>query len=723
MSQENDNLLAIFLEEAKDLLSVFSSTIQQWSKDLNNKHYFIDLKRDLHTLKGGARMVQQPELSALAHELESFCETLEHPGIQVDKIAYELVCQGLDQMHAMLESISKNEKVLPSDYLINKFKEKNLNESKKSIEQPQSLEAKPGEPINNQVTNEVIRVRADLLEKLNSLSIENNILRVNLGHHIDNFNTNLGEIYQLIKVLQEKIRMTPPEINFRVTSEMMALMNVCKALSQIHSNVESILIQQGRVALELQNKLIDTRMVPFDSVVPRLSRVTRQVASEVNKKVDFNVLATEGEIDRNLLEHLIPSLEHLLRNAIDHGIETPEVRIQVGKSENGKINLRFFRKGNDAGIEISDDGAGINVREVRKKAIRLGLILKDTNISDEEVIRYILEPGFSTRETINEISGRGVGMDVVNTVVKGLGGNLIIESKFGIGTKFIIKLPFTTSMNRALLVVIQGQTYGVLLSNVENIVLLTVKQVKELLNKSTAVFSYNNKEYQVKYLGAALGVLESPMFSNLKESFPVLLFDFPDYKAALLVDSLAGSQEVVVQTLGPQFKLMDTFSGATLLADGRVIIILDVYSITAKSAKLLMEAAEEQLLRKKQYTIMVVDDSVTIRTVTKNFLERHKYIVTTAKDGLDALDKIKIEKPDVILLDIEMPRMDGFKFAENIRSQPAFSNIPIIMITFCAGEEQRNLASKLGIQKFMSKPYQELELLNTIKQLLEDNQS
>jgi chemosensory pili system protein ChpA (sensor histidine kinase/response regulator) len=719
MSQESDDLLKIFIEEARDLLDALAVTIQQWSLDLTNKSVFLDLKRDLHTLKGGARMVNQLELSALVHELESLSEALGQGNIPADRQAYDLVCAGYDQMNIMLDAIAKREKIIPADLLINQFKKKfnqviSMGENSPSSEEKEIVAIAP----NPHTVSDIIRVRADLLEKLNNLSIENNIIRVNLDHHADNLNTGLGEINQLIKTLQEKIRLAAVG-NLKVTSEMMALLNACKNLSGIHSNIESLLLQQSRIALELQDKLADTRMIPFTSVVPRLSRITRQVASEVNKIVDFNVLIAEGEIDRNLLEHLIPSLEHLLRNAIDHGIEPPEVRTKLGKPSNGKIDLRFFRIGNDAGIEISDDGAGLNVDAIRKKAIKLGILAENVMVSDEEVIRYILEPGFSTREDVSEISGRGVGMDVVNTVVKGLGGNLAIKSHPGHGVKFIIRLPFTTSMNRALLVVIQGHTYGILLSNVDSIVLLNTREAKKYLSKKTAIYNYNDKEYQLKYLGAALGIQEKPIFSNIEENLPVLLFDFPGFKAALLVDSLAGSQEVVVQTLGPQFKLMDTFSGATLLADGRVIIILDAYVITAKSSIKQMVETESLTLKKKPAVVMVVDDSITIRTVTKNFLERHKYIVMTAKDGLDALDKLTTQKPDIILLDIEMPRMDGFQFVEKMRSQKKFSTIPIIIITFCTGEAQRNLATKLGINTFMSKPYQEPQLLKTIEDLLE----
>jgi len=736
----NEELLNIFLEEAKDLLDATSATIQTWSADLNNKTCFSDLKRDLHTLKGGARMVGLSQLSALAHELESLCEALIAGATAIDRSAYELVCAGQDRMSVIIEALMKHESPPDTVDIINQFKQrmgksdtaadakKVESQSKKdpetkpevSKENSTAEEKKTAEKAKTEAASEVIRVRADLLEKLNNLSIESNIIRVNLGHYVDNFNTHLTESLRLTKTLQEKIRSLPREVDLRVNSEVLGLINTCKNLAQIQSNIESLLSQQSRIELELQDRLVDTRMVPFKSVVPRLSRITRQVATELKKKVDFAVVQAEGEIDRNLLEHLAPSLEHLLRNALDHGVESPAARLQSSKPEVGTINLRYFRMGNEACIEISDDGSGINPEAVRRKAVKIGLLSEDAILSDEDIIRYILEPGFSTREEVSEISGRGVGMDVVNTVVKGLGGNLSIESRLGNGTRFTIRLPFTTSVNRALLVVVQGQTFGILLSNIDSIVLLNAKQVKENLNKNTPVVQHNNKDYQLKYLGATLNLQDKPNLTNInKESLPALLFNFSDYNAALLVDSLAGSQEVVVQTLGPQFKLMDIFSGATLLADGRVVIILDAYSITSRAIKRVSDAIEIRGPVKKQPTVLVVDDSVTIRTVTKNFLERHKYTVITAKDGYDALEKLEQGNPDIILLDVEMPRMDGFQFAEKIRGDANTAQIPIIMITFCAGDEQRSHATRLGIDRFMSKPYQEPELLETIETLLE----
>lgn len=743
MNALNQELLDIFLEEATDLLNQISITIENWSTDLNNKALFADLKRDLHTLKGSARMVNQSDLSALAHELESFCEFLLSGFVETNKNAYDLICKGQDRMHIIVENLRKKEKLPDTKDILNLLLAARSvtgtdtdtavtpNSNTRLLTHPSAL---PTQPLSSDAQDEthhspkvkiedsnqnMIRVKANLLEKLNNLSIEINITRVNIGHFIENFNTQLAEAIRTLKMLQEKMRGIPKEYNFQGASEIQGLTIIFKMLSQTYANIDALISEQARISLELQERLVDTRMIPFDSVIPRLSRITRQISDELKKQVDFSVLQTEGEIDRNLLEHLIPSLEHLLRNSLDHGIELPSIRIKAKKPEIGKITLRFFRAGNDACIEISDDGAGIDAAAVRKKAVSLGFLSESTILPETELIRYILEPGFSTREAISEISGRGIGMDVVNTVVKGLGGNLSIGSILGQGAKFTIRLPFTTSINRALLVMAQGQTFGILLSNIEAIILLEAGTIKTNLHSNDPIIYHNDIEYQLKYLGSVLDIEDWPIFNNLKSNLPVLLLKFSNYNTALVVDGLAGSQEAVVQTLGPQFKLMDTFSGATLLADGRAIVILDTYAIVSKANKKMNEISEITLPSNTKPNVLVVDDSLTIRTVTKNFLERHKYSVQTAKDGLDALEKMERQKPDIILLDVEMPRMNGFQLVENIRQNVKYSNTPIIMITFCAGEEQRLHAKKLGVEKFLSKPYREQELLEIMTHLLE----
>ncbi len=713
---ESETLLDIFLEEARDLLDAMSALLQQGSLELDPKQWILDLKRDLHTFKGGARMINQTALSTLAHASESLCDAMlssDHPVQQGD---YDLMCASQDRMNKIVECLNTKTDLPAIDDLLKAFNQ-GVALSPESYKSP----VPSATPSTLQRPNDLMRVRADLLEKLNDLSIENNIMHVHLSHYMDHFNAQVAEMVRVTKSLQEKMRVLPKGIDRSMTSEIIGLLNLCKDLTQLHANVESLLTRQTNVALELQNRLVDTRMIPFSSVLPRLGRITRQVSDELHKNVALKIFEVEGEMDRNLLENLIPSLEHLLRNAIDHGIESPAVRAQSNKPAVGKIGLRFFRRGTEACIEISDDGAGLQLEAIRRKAIALGFMSETTKLSEENIIRFILEPGFSTRETIGAISGRGLGLDIVNTVVKGLGGNINIETKENSGTTFVIRMPFTTSMNRALLVTVQDQTYGVFLANVERVVLLNSKQMTENLKQDSPVIYFESKEYNLKYLGASLGIKDKPTLSNDKENLPVLLFNFPDYKAALLVDALFGSQAVAIQTLGPQFKLIDVFGGATLLADGRPVVMLDVYAITSKGKGPWPATKDPSLPEKKRPVVMVVDDSLTVRTVTKNFLERYRYQVITAKDGIEALEKMDRTKPAILLLDLEMPRMDGFEVAEKIRSQAAFMHMPIIMITFCVEEAQKAKAKALGIDRFIKKPYQESDLLEMIEYFLEKN--
>lgn len=727
MSQNNENeeLLNIFLEEATDLLNSLSSILQKWSKDIDNKAYSGELKRDLHTLKGGARMMNQSDLGALAHELESLCEGIVTDKVLHDRKTFDVIYAAVDRMTSMIDALSKKQPVPDTQELMIQLKQMmNAPETQKPVKplppaEPQKTEKKESDEIL--LKSEVTRVKSELLEKVNNLSMEDNVLRVKIRQQISIIGQELETLLVLTKKLQTQFiqdNKLIDEAGFVKCIE--ELVGTNKHLFQTNANVDALLLKQARVGVELQERMINTRMVNLESIVPRLARMTRQIAAELNKKVDLNVVQSEGEMDRGLLEHLIPPLEHLIRNSIDHGIENPETRISSNKSEVGQINIRFFRSGNSMDIEIQDDGAGIDVEKVKKKAIDLGLLTKDLPIEDKDAILYILEPGFSTREVITEISGRGVGMDVVNTTIKALGGSFSISSKKGLGTKIVIRMPFTVSVNRAIMVMANNKTYAILLSNIEVMLNLDSKKLQEAFQSNNPSIVHNGHPYQLKVLNTVLKIKEK-MDLTKKKSFPVLIFNLPDVRVALLVERLIGSEEIVLQSLGPQFKLMESFAGALLQADGSIVVVLDVYSIATSQDKKTMDANQNKVLKNPQIKparILVVDDSVTIRSVTQNFLEHHHYQVMTAKDGVDALKKLKTDIPDLILLDVEMPNMNGFELAEILKNDPNLNTIPIIMITFRSAEDYKKRAYNLGVKHFIAKPFEEADLLSVINELL-----
>jgi chemosensory pili system protein ChpA (sensor histidine kinase/response regulator) len=475
--------------------------------------------------------------------------------------------------------------------------------------------------------------------------------------------------------------------------------------------------------------LMKTRMVPFARMVPRLRRIVRQVSNELGKQVELEVNNADGEMDRSVLERLISPLEHMLRNAVDHGLETTEGRIAAGKSEVGSIHLNLSRDGSDVVIRLVDDGAGINIEKVRAKAIERGLLEKDAHLPDKEIVQFILQAGFSTAEQVTQISGRGVGMDVVNSEIKQVGGTVVIDSQPGKGTEFTIRLPFTVSVNRALMTRVGEALFAIPLNSIEGIVRVSTNNLRELYKQENPVYNYGGREYQLEYLGH---LLRDDNLSNLpdaNEPMPVVLVR-GSQPAAIQVDTLMGSREIVVKALGPQFNSVVGVSGGTILGDGSVVIILDlpnmmrhVNSIEYKQHMEIEHQAEAQLAAPVDdavISILVVDDSVTVRKVTTRLLERQGYEVRTAKDGVDAMEILQDYKPAVVLLDIEMPRMDGFEVATQMRHSSTLKHIPIIMITSRTGDKHRERAMAIGVTDYMGKPFQEEKLLGAISQITEN---
>lgn len=417
----------------------------------------------------------------------------------------------------------------------------------------------------------------------------------------------------------------------------------------------------------------------------------------------------------------------MLRNAVDHGVETPAQRAEQHKPETGRILLSLAREGGDILLRLADDGRGIDLPKVRAKAIDRGLMASDAELSDHDVMQFILQAGFSTAENVTQISGRGVGMDVVASEIKQLGGSMMIDSQSGVGTQFTVRLPFTVSVNRALMVQLGLDSYAIPLNTIEGIVRVSPFELEHYYSHPEARFEYAGENYQVRHLGAILSADLGPKLEGQMLPLPVILVRSGQNTMALQVDGLMGSREIVVKSLGPQFAAVQGISGATVMGDGSVVVIIDPHALVRREMALLADPRPRHALGRDapkpeapevHKTVMVVDDSVTVRKVTSRFLEREGYNVLTAKDGVDALQLLQEEVPDLMLLDIEMPRMDGFEVAKNIRSSSRLKHIPIIMITSRTGSKHREHALSIGVNDYVGKPYQEEALLKVMQGLL-----
>jgi len=610
-------------------------------------------------------------------------------------------------------------------------------------------EVEPGRRTSTGEPREQVRVSAALLEQLVNLAGESSIIRSRVEQGMNDFSTSLEEMETTIERVREQLRRleieTETQVLFRQETtqgkdyeefdplEMdrySQLQQLSRSLSESASDMlvlketlafkaregETLLLQQARVNTELQEGLMRTRMVPFSRLLPRLRRTVRQVARDLGKECDFQVYNAEGELDRNVLERMVPPLEHMLRNAVDHGIERPEVRRGYGKPANGRIDLRLSREGGDVVIEIADDGAGIDIESVRAKAVERGLMTADARLRDDEILQFVLAPGFSTAKSVTQISGRGVGMDVVHSAVKQLGGSISIMSIPGKGTRFTVRLPFTVSVNRALMVSIGEDQYAVPLNTIEGIVRVSGAELAQLYQPDGGGFEYAGVPYRVRYLGSFIG--RDYVSLSDRGAVPVVLVRSGDRAVAVHVDGVQGSREIVVKSLGPQFAGVGGISGATILGDGSVVVILDLVAlIRAQTAPTVANGALAGVVDRPT-CVMVVDDSVTVRKVTSRLLERQGMDVMVAKDGVEAMAMLQERRPDIMLLDIEMPRMDGFEVARQIRHDERLSKLPIVMISSRTGSKHQERAAELGVNRFLGKPFQESDLLATIEELV-----
>ncbi|MGH8142563.1 MAG: hybrid sensor histidine kinase/response regulator, partial [Steroidobacteraceae bacterium] len=608
----------------------------------------------------------------------------------------------------------------------------------------------PGrEPVVAADRVEMARVSAELLDQLLNNAGEVSIARARLEQQLGAIEFNLGELSRTVTRLKEQLRKleieTEAQILHRHEAEpghraefdpleldrYSSIQQFSRALAESTSDVGSIqgllenligeaqnlLQQQSRTVTELQNGLMRTRMVSFQRHVQRLARIVRQAAADTGRHAELLVDGASGEFDRQVLERMLPPFEHMLRNAVVHGIESPEARRAAGKPETGHISLSLKREGAEFIVEVADDGAGMDLAAIRDKGVALGLIRADQELSDEDVMQLVLEPGFSTATSLTQQAGRGVGMDVVAVEIKKLGGALHMESTPGRGTRFTIRLPFTLAISHALVVRTGDEYYALPLPTVEGVVRVTRDEVAAHLRADGATFNYGGNKYRLQPLALYVGMEPSPL-PEQDVTIPLVLVRAGEHSTGLVADELIGSREIVVKAVGAQISGIRGISGATILGDGRIVIILDIGALVRAEWRGRAAPTVTRDKTDRRTFVLVVDDSITVRRVTQRLLERNGMRVLTARDGMDAVALLADNLPDVILLDIEMPRMDGYEVAAHVRNDPRLQDIPIIMITSRVGEKHRARAIELGVDDYLGKPYQESQLIDAITPLV-----
>jgi chemosensory pili system protein ChpA (sensor histidine kinase/response regulator) len=755
-ASQDQELLDIFLEEAGDIVESTGVAMSRWRGEPNNGLEVENLLRDLHTLKGGARMVEIAAIGDLAHELEFLYESVSAGVLPPGGALFALLQKGHDQLAQMLDTVRAGQSPAQATALIETIRSFTSPAPEPQVPSaPAAAEAAAVSAERGQA--DMVKVPAEVLDTLGNLAGETSIIRSRIEQQVNDTQAALQEMEITLERMRDQLRRLDIETQARLLSRQATepdglgydefdplemdrhsqlqqlsrglfesasdLLELKETLTIRAHDAQALLMHQARVNTDLQEGLMRTRMVPFGRLLPRLQRIVRQVASELGKDVAFDIGNADGEMDRSVLERMIAPLEHMLRNAVDHGLEPVEARLAAGKPAQGRISLNLVHEGSEVVLEMSDDGAGVPLAAVRHKAIKRGLLDPASDVSDHDVLQFILQPGFSTAAKVTQISGRGLGMDVVHEEVKQLGGSMTIDSSTGSGTTFRIRLPFSVSVNRALMVQCGEELYAVPLNTIEGIVRVPPAELEARYQVPGARYLYGGQQYELRYLGDLLHCGKRPSLLSQTLPVPLLLVRSHDQQVAVHVDALAGSREIVVKSLGPQMLAVQGLSGATIQGDGRVVLILDLLAqIRAHQARqahgallnLERGALATDVEPQRRLLVMVVDDSVTVRKVTSRLLERHGMNVVTARDGVEALAQLREQRPDVLLLDIEMPRMDGFEVATQIRRDPALKDLPIIMITSRTGAKHRDRAMAIGVNDYLGKPYQETSLLDSI---------
>ncbi len=770
-------LLQIFLEEAAELVPQVGQDLRDWRVRPDDQLVPQSLKRLLHTLKGSARMAGAMALGQLTHSMESRIENAQLlPSIPA--LLFDDLETSFDRIGTLISRLQSDKSVdAPvTDAALPALLSPAMDEMSRTMHMAtasgdmtqaipvqsvagaagaaDATQALPGQPVSMQ--RPLIRVRADLIDRLANQAGEVSIARARVSAELRSargslrdLTENIGRLRAQLRELeiaaetQMQSRFTPqPEANgekfdplefdrFTRLQELTRLMaesvndvaTVQHNLARDLDEGEKALAAQAQMTRDVQQDLMAIRMVPFASLSDRLYRVARLSAKENEKRVAFDITGGHVEVDRGVIERIAAPLEHLLRNAIVHGIEPAKQRVADGKAEAGALTLEVRPEGNEVVITLSDDGAGLNIERIREKAIGLGLMRENERLTDQQIGNFIFRSGFSTAGEVTTEAGRGVGMDVVMSEITALSGRVGTAFQRGKGTTFTIHLPLTLSVLQAVVLRLGGNYYGVPTMMVEQVQRLKADVLGA--SHATQVIEWQGTRYPFHHLGALLELGTGFDEAAAPPYGSVVLLRSGANRAAIQVDDIVGGQEIVIKNIGAQLARVPGVTGAAVLGSGETVLILNPVVLSQRHIEALANATGDNTAGapgaaaepERQRSVLVVDDSLTVRKITGRLLSREGYIVLVAKDGVEALEKMRDQVPDVMITDVEMPRMDGFDLTRSVRAEAAFKGLPIIMITSRTADKHRQHASELGVDVFLGKPYEESELLGHIATL------
>ncbi len=774
-----DELQQIFLDEANEYLEKLNADMLELEKvagtvqpELVNR-----VLRGAHTLKGSAAMVNLKNISELAHKMEDCLQVVRDNNLKVPRPLLDILFKSCDAIGTMLKTFRNTGKdALDVSRYVAVLKEYMTQlQQTGEVKTVLSLEAAPVQaetqpaPKQKAFTEETVRIDIRSLNNLVNMSAELVISRNRLTNElasvtrlINKFMKERNHLAQVNKKILTTIQKNAGEradtnagfsdilkefsetefdrfsdldiISRDVRSAMLNLDETINELRSLSSILGQNVVKVSGIANDLNREIVGMRMVPMRQMYTRFQRSFRDIAKGEGKEIIFNTEGEDTKLDKSVMEEIVEPVLHMVRNAIGHGIEKPETRLANGKPAEGTLTIRAYQKGSRVILEIEDDGGGIPVEKVKAKAVRQGLISQEEAdaMPASKATELIFLPGFSTAEKITELSGRGVGMDVVKNTIRQLKGTVTVETREGKGTKFTISLPITLAINQALLVSASEHIYAIPLE----LVLETLSVSSDYLmtdEDGNKTISIRGEEYEFRYLNELLGYSIEAL--EYKTMHSVVVIGLDDRKVAVAVEKLIGKEEIVVKSLGRHLRNVRGIIGATILGDGQVVVILDIEYLLRPIGERgedvqvqALPAPEEEpqeihptITKRKRkgakITVLHADDSPSVRKYVQSVLKGANIEVISADDGLNAINRLTQPNSniDLIVSDLEMPRMNGFEFVTEVRKMDAYKDIPFIIVTARAGDKHRRTGLELGANAFLNKPFDPSQLIETIE--------
>lgn len=733
-------LRSTFSIEAHDHMRNISLSIieLETAVDIKEKKTIIEIiHREFHSLKGAARAVDIYEIETICHMLESIFSDIKKEKLFITIEMFDIFIKALDVLEEIL-SLDLNQSFDISDLMqeLTKIKDNDVLEENRVIQEVKAVvcnDIKEVEIEKQQYSEVSIEKKQESKEKITSENIE-----VKSSFHdndMEYIRVSKNKLDSLLiqgeEMLYTKLSIKQRELEIR---EMKALFEECKQknnyndLNGLDKRFDNLLVStmnDGQVVENMLNKFIDDikelMLMPFSSIIEIFPKMVRDISRKIDKAIEFSYSGIELEIDRRILEELKDSLMHIIRNSIDHGIESPEERKKSNKNTKGTISLDISQIGSShVQIKIIDDGAGIDIEKLKNKAIENKILSKnEVNIlTDKDAQMLIFKSGMSTKDIITDLSGRGLGLAIVREKIERLEGNIHVTSEKGIGTVFEIILPITISTNRGILIKVSKQEFVIPTSKVDKVIKVKKDLIKIIGNKATiAVDGYIVPIIKLQDILQLKGNKE-----NVDSKFiSLLIINELEKKIAFSVDEIIIEQEVLVKQFNKQLAKVRNISGATILGTGDIVPILEVQDLIKSSLNFVgsnfdLNKNEAELSKK---SIIVVEDSITSRTLLKNVLENNGYKVKTAVDGIEGLKAIKAEKFDLIISDVEMPRMDGFELTSKVRSDDETAEIPVILVTSLDSKEDTERGIEVGASAYIVKSnFQQNNLIEVIRKLI-----